>query len=468
MDDLLVLGIGISQHKCDGVLRFQHFCNNFGLNHLILGDGQIWRGGNMAAGPGGGQKINQLRKSIENMENKLIIVCDTFDLFPIAGKNEIIDKFKKIHIKNHVIFSAEVFCWPNKLLTSCYPDVGTKYKYLNSGCFMGYRDDIYNLIKYSNINDNDDDQLFFTKIFITGGKIILDYECQLFQTLNGIDVIGFNNSFEYTGGDVVLFKNRIYNKYTDSYPIFIHGNGPAKFKLNYFENYFEINKINKIQNYEFNDSNNKHKIFVALYVNTSDPENYHTFMTNFKNICWNFFKIHIYDTNIIDNSKMVNKYYSYDYDIKYKYAVKNYAFDDYKLYNCNYYMLLQQNCIITDRDIIKKLIANCNTFHRIICPMMASHNNPNFTNFWGELDNNGYYKRSTDYLHLVKKTYRGLWNVPYITGCIFFHSSILVDWDLENIDGNQDIDMSLCEYFRKKTLFMYMMNLTDYGYLYDP
>ena len=98
--------------------------------------------------------------------------------------------------------------------------------------------------------------------------------------------------------------------------------------------------------------------------------------------------------------------------------------------------------------------------------MMININNSFFANFWGALDSNGYYLRSNDYFDLIGRVYRGLWNVPYVTGSIFFHQSIISCWNLDEIDEQLDDDMQLCQNLRKNCLFMYMSNLEDYGYLY--
>jgi hypothetical protein len=39
-------------------------------------------------------------------------------------------------------------------------------RYLNSGMFMGYAKEIYEIVSMRDIDDNDDDQLYYTKIFL--------------------------------------------------------------------------------------------------------------------------------------------------------------------------------------------------------------------------------------------------------------------------------------------------------------
>lgn len=40
------------------------------------------------------------------------------------------------------------------------------FRYLNSGLFMGYAPEIWKLINIGLIKDNDDDQLYYTKIYL--------------------------------------------------------------------------------------------------------------------------------------------------------------------------------------------------------------------------------------------------------------------------------------------------------------
>ena len=48
-----------------------------------------------------------------------------------------------------------------------YPEVGKNEKrFLNSGGIIGYATDIYEIIAESNLKDEDDDQLFYTQIYL--------------------------------------------------------------------------------------------------------------------------------------------------------------------------------------------------------------------------------------------------------------------------------------------------------------
>lgn len=75
------------------------------------------------------------------------------------------EKFKKF--ESRLVFGAEAYCWPDLSLSDSYPVVAQNEKrYLNSGGFVGYASDIYEIITSEPIKNEDDDQLFYTKIFL--------------------------------------------------------------------------------------------------------------------------------------------------------------------------------------------------------------------------------------------------------------------------------------------------------------
>lgn len=454
---LLVLGIGVSPCKVDGVLRFEHFCKAYGLNYKIIGEGKQWYGGDMNNGMGGGQKIKELTDVLESMDNRLIVVCDTFDLIPIASEDEILDKFKKLCKPDQVLFSSEVFCWPKDDLKVYYPQTESKYKYLNSGCIMGYRDSIYKLIQNNNIKNNDDDQLYFTMKFLTGAKIVLDYKCELFQALNGVKE------------DIIIHRNRIYNKYTDSYPVFIHGNGPSKTFLNSIENYIEPFPYKNICTTQFKPEvsltiNKFPKIFIALYIDSTKP-GLQIFLESITDLDYDNKIVYVYNKSNNDEIKNMVELAGYHY----KENINTYNFDDFineDNKECRYYFLLEQGSIITHKNILKELINYFDDYHRIICPLLHSKAGKYFTNYWGAIDNNGFYRRSDDYLKLVEYEKRGLWNCPYVSRAILFDRQIVTNWNLmEDNKHWNDIDMQLCHNIRKNSLFMYMVNNNKYGYI---
>ncbi|XP_042217899.1 procollagen-lysine,2-oxoglutarate 5-dioxygenase 2-like [Homarus americanus] len=185
----------------------------------------------------------------------------SYDAIFTAGKEVILERFDNLDAR--VVFAAEDFCWPDKTLASQYPRVFFGYKYLNSGGIIAYAPELYKITSLYKIENNDDDQLYFTKIFVDKNKrdefkMKLDTQANIFQNLNG--QLGCGNGSRHAGtseqhcmhdkaqlpgtfkpGDVSLkFEDddvKIINTVYQSTPVVIHGNGPSKIQLNSLGNY---------------------------------------------------------------------------------------------------------------------------------------------------------------------------------------------------------------------------------------
>lgn len=89
----------------------------------------------------------------------------SYDVVVNDGPDKILAKFKEFN--SRLVFGAEAYCWPDSSLSDSYPKVAENEKrYLNSGGFIGYASDIYEIITRDQIKDEDDDQLFYTNIFL--------------------------------------------------------------------------------------------------------------------------------------------------------------------------------------------------------------------------------------------------------------------------------------------------------------
>ena len=115
-------------------------------------------------------------------------------------------------------------------------------KYAFNLAFIGYAPELYSITSYKPIENDDDDQLYYTKIYLDSElrikyNIKLDLFSILFQNLNGAlnDIeIRFteNKPIDITNADAFVF-NKIYQ----TQPIIIHGNGNSKTALNSLGNY---------------------------------------------------------------------------------------------------------------------------------------------------------------------------------------------------------------------------------------
>nr|XP_020836616.1 procollagen-lysine,2-oxoglutarate 5-dioxygenase 2 isoform X3 [Phascolarctos cinereus] len=232
-DKLLV--ITVATKETDGYHRFMQTAKYFNYTVKVLGKGEEWRGGDKANSIGGGQKVRLLKEamgSYADQEDLVVFFTQCYDVIFAGGPEELLKKFQKSNHK--VVFSADGILWPDKRLADKYPIVHIGKRFLNSGGFVGYAPYINRIVQQWNLQDNDDDQLFYTKIYIDPLKrealnITLDHKCRIFQTLNGaIDevLLKFENG-----------KARAKNTFYETLPVVINGNGPTKIQLNYFGNY---------------------------------------------------------------------------------------------------------------------------------------------------------------------------------------------------------------------------------------
>ena len=105
---------------------------------------------------------------------------------------------------------------------------------MNSGAFIGYAPIVYEMISWTSINNDDDDQSFYTKLYLNDilrnkWNIKLNHRSKLFQNLNG------------AFGEIELkFKqddSYVENNFYHTQPKIIHGNGASKIHINSLGNY---------------------------------------------------------------------------------------------------------------------------------------------------------------------------------------------------------------------------------------
>lgn len=184
----------VATNETEGFRRYVRSAEVFGLdkNLQILGKGEPWRGGDVKRWAGGGQKVNLLKKAVDKLKGddaKIVLFTDSYDVVFLASLQDIVKKFNEWK-DARVVFSAEEYCWPDKSLAAKYPEVHRGKRFLNSGGFIGYLDDVREMLRYDDIEDGDDDQLFYTKIYLDSDfrekhQIKLDHKSEIFQNLNG-------------------------------------------------------------------------------------------------------------------------------------------------------------------------------------------------------------------------------------------------------------------------------------------
>jgi len=212
--------VGSDDNKCE---KLYDSALKYNCQFLNIGKNVEWNGSDMS-GPGGGQKINLLKKYIENLpDHDVILFCDGYDVFLNNTLEEIARRY--LELKCKVLFAAEKFCWPDESIAKYFPQSETSYRYLNSGLFIGRVDELKKIIT-KEIYDIDDDQLYYQNAFLSNQfDIKLDYESHIFQC---------------SDDNVIVKNNGLYNLKTNHFPCLYHGNGGEKDKNHFIKLYSEF------------------------------------------------------------------------------------------------------------------------------------------------------------------------------------------------------------------------------------
>ncbi|KAE8604275.1 hypothetical protein XENTR_v10014651 [Xenopus tropicalis] len=479
-DKLLVLTV--ATRETDGFHRFMQSARHFSYTVKVLGKGIEWKGGDVANTIGGGQKVRLLKEALESLEDQddlVILFTDSYDVIFAGGPEEVLLKFQQSNHK--VVFAAEGLIWPDKRLADKYPVVRSGKRFLNSGGFIGYLPNVKQIVQQWDLQDNDDDQLFYTKIYIDqiqreSISITLDHKSTLFQNINGaLDevILAFEDG-----------KARVKNSQYDSLPVLIHGNGPTKLQLNYFGNYIPNVWAPEtgcgtcdLDTTDLSTANAYPKVTVGIFIEQPTP-----FLPEFFNRLlaldypkenMNFF-IHnseVYHEqhivkfweqakNVIGNLKVVGP----EEPIMQAEA-RNMGMNTCRQdKECDYYFNIDADVMLTNPQTLKILIEQN---RKIIAPLVTRHGKL-WSNFWGALTPDGYYARSEDYVDIVQGKRVGLWNMPYVAHVYLIKGETLrsemKERNLFSLD-RLDPDMALCRNAREMGVFMYITNRHEFGRL---
>ncbi|XP_078281836.1 procollagen-lysine,2-oxoglutarate 5-dioxygenase 1 [Rhinoraja longicauda] len=480
-ENLLVFTVATKD--TDGFKRFIRSANLFNYTVKVLGMGEDWTGGDVAQTAGGGQKVRILKEAMKpyaSAKDLVILFVDSYDVIFASGPEELLKKFQQT--KHSVVFAAEVFIWPNRHLEVKYPHVRDGKRFLNSGGFIGFAPNLYELLESWDLQDKDDDQLFYTKIYLDPEKraslnITLDHKCRIFQNLNGaLDEVVLK--FEEAR---VRARNLAY----DTLPVIIHGNGPTKMQLNYLGNY-----IPKVWTFETGctecekdiislpEKDNKFPtVLIGIFIEQLTP-----FVRDFfeRLVNLNYPKEHlqifIHNTQS-DHEQDVGKFVEQHGDKYQKVKVigpeeemlnsdaRNMGLDMCRQdVSCDYYFNVDIEVVLHNRDALKLLIEQ----NRSILAPLVGRRKKLWSNFWGAMSVDGYYARSEDYVDIVDRRRIGVWNVPYISSVYLIHGSLLRS-DLTERDlyhsTKLDADMAFCQNVREQGIFMHVTNRHVFGHI---
>ncbi len=167
-----------------------------------------------------GKKLKDYHHYLEKVpKHDVVLFIDAYDILLLANEKTILDKF--FSMKTSLVIAAETNCFPFPHLAPYFPPSPTKFKYLNSGSYIGYAGFIQQIYEdLSPIPDDIDDQGLLSVYFLHHPeKLTLDYRCNLFLPL-----------YQVKKKELFLDANKkiVKSLITSTEPCLIHGNGPAK------------------------------------------------------------------------------------------------------------------------------------------------------------------------------------------------------------------------------------------------
>jgi hypothetical protein len=228
------------------------------------------------------QKTRRLYQYLQTFNSdELIFFTDGYDVIFTAGEDEIVEKYNKLSPEGKILMSADRFCVPDKSLANRFGQTKCGYNYICSGGFIGKANDIkstidviFELMKNNDSEKNKEykwcDQYEWTYAIINKKiEIVLDHNCEIFQTLTtpksvqnlydflnvedplvGNEDLYSRKSIMKTIQDVqeeieITENNRVFNKITKTYPVQIHYNNKINKLIMFMEPFVQlIDKVN--------------------------------------------------------------------------------------------------------------------------------------------------------------------------------------------------------------------------------
>lgn len=486
-----VLVFTVATNETDGFQRYINSARTFGIEPVVLGKGEKWKGGqNIKLYAGGGWKINLLKEALKQYEaddNKIILFTDAYDVIFLGKLSEIINRFKATGAK--VLFGAEPYCWPNVDLAKEYPEVEKGQRFLNSGLFIGYLPELYKILNKAELEDNDDDQLYYTlayldKEFRDSNKIKLDHTSEIFQNIfgaaNDLEIVTIND--KDAAAETYLLKNTK----TNTQPLVVHGNGFSKLTLNYLSNYLPSGVWNSYEgcvackhgeiNLEKIPRATWPVVHMSLFIEVNTPF-IEGFFSKIYQLEYPKERIHLFIHNTMKYHSVHVKNFTEKFGSEYlslkeikpedgspEWSARDLSLSQCLAKNCDLYFAVDSTAHLDNPFTLKLLIEQNRT---VVAPMLVRPGKA-WSNFWGALTNDGFYARSNDYMDIVYSNKRGLWNVPFINAAYLVNASLLKTYDSSQITynlPNVDADMAFCYSLRKLDVFMYVSNRVDFGHL---
>lgn len=219
--NLLVLGdllvaqsefhiITVASAQDIGLTFLKKSCEYNGLSLKILGMNEPYRNNIF--------KLYHMKKYLKTLpENDIVLFVDGYDVLLLADEVEILKRFQELNVP--FVMSCDKHCWPITKLAKEFPESPTPFRYLNSGCYIGYVKNLKTILDSLPYGAHKrSDQALFSLHYLKNPELYtLDYNCKFCLNLHRVQLheIEIDNENKKI---IYLFNNEK--------PIAIQGNGP--------------------------------------------------------------------------------------------------------------------------------------------------------------------------------------------------------------------------------------------------
>ena len=164
----------------------QQSAKKYNVDVVNLGKDHPWR--DEMSGLAGMPKIHLINEYLSTVpDDAVILFMDGYDTFLADSPDAILERY--LQMDADLVFGAESNCWPQESNADLFPETGTKYKYLNSGLYIGRASAIHKFVSHSagDGESNGDDQLFCQRRYLKYLQetwditVKLDVEAYIFQ-----------------------------------------------------------------------------------------------------------------------------------------------------------------------------------------------------------------------------------------------------------------------------------------------
>ena len=174
--------------------------------------------------------------------------------------------------------------------------------------------------------------------------------------------------------------------------------------------------------------------------------------------------IHIYytDHNLLREFLNINNNFEFKiyYDLNLK-NLKNLSLLHFKNSNEDIFLTIDTNVSLDNLNFLDKLNDS------IILGPLIKKKDSLFSNFWGDVDKNGFYKRSSNYIHIFNTDITGIFECKYINSCFAFRKSLInkvSTFYLDNFKSEWDYDATFAFNCRSNNIKMNIINDNTIGY----